>query len=228
MAPVVSSMLFVIVFGLAIGSRIREVNGFDYEVFILPGLVAMAMITAAYSNNTSSLFQARNDRYIDDVLAAPMLPWQVDIGLTVGGVFRALIIGVVITAVGAPLIGAPIEQPLVLVPATLLAILGFASLGVVVGIYADTWDHGAFVQNLVIQPLAFVGGVFYSIDILPSPWEQLSHANPIFYMVEAVRYGFLGTSDVSIWLALSVSAALAAAMFVWSAWLFRTGYKLKP
>jgi ABC-2 type transport system permease protein len=228
LAPVVSSLLFVIVFGLSLGGRIRHVSGFDYQVFILPGLVAMGMLTAAYANNSSSIFQARNDRYIDDILAAPMRAWQVDIGLTIGGILRALAIGIVTTSVGAPLLGVPIEHPLLLVVTSLAAILLFASLGLIVGIYAQTWDHNAFVQNLVIQPLTFVGGVFYSVDILPSPWYELSHANPLFYIVDAIRYGFLGTSDVAPAIAISVTAALAAAMFWWSVRLFRSGHKLKP
>ncbi len=227
-APVVSALLFVIVFGLSLGDRIRNVSGFDYSVFILPGLIAMAMFMAAYMNNSSSIFQARSDRYIDDILAAPMLPWQIDVGLTIGGVFRALLIGIVLTAIGAPIVGAPIEHPFVLVLAALSAILLFASLGVIVGIHAQTWDHHSFVSNLVIQPLAFVGGVFYSVSVLPSPWHELSHANPLFYIVSSVRYGFLGTSDVSVVLALGITTALAAGMFAWSLWLFRSGHKLKP
>jgi ABC-2 type transport system permease protein len=228
MAPVVSSLLFVVVFGLSLGNRIRHVGGFDYEVFILPGLVAMAMLTAAYANNSSSIFQARNDRYIDDILAAPMRAWQVDVGLTVGGVLRALLIGIALTAIGAPLLGVPIEQPVLLVAAALGGILMFASLGLIVGIHAQTWDHHSFVSNLVIQPLAFVGGVFYSVEILPSPWQELSHANPLFYMVDAIRHGFLGQSDVSPLVSLPITFGLAAAMFGWSVWLFRTGHKLKP
>jgi len=228
LAPVVSSLLFVIVFGLSLGDRIRSVSGFEYEVFILPGLVAMAMFMAAYMNNSSSIFQARSDRYIDDVLAAPMRPWQIDVGLTVGGLFRALLIGAALTAVGAPLLGVPVERPLALLVATLAAIMLFAALGVIVGIYAQTWDHHSFVSNLVIQPLAFVGGVFYSVDILPSPWHELSHANPLFYIVDGIRYGFLGTSDVPVGISLAITSGLAAAIFSWSVWLFRSGHKLKP
>jgi ABC-2 type transport system permease protein len=228
LAPVVSSLLFVIVFGLSLSGRIRHVSGFEYQVFILPGLVAMGMLTAAYSNNSSSIFQARNDRYIDDILAAPMRAWQVDIGLTIGGVLRALAIGIVTTAIGAPLLGVPIEHPVLLVFTSLCAILLFASLGLIVGIYAQTWDHNAFVQNLVIQPLAFLGGVFYSVAILPSPWRELTHVNPLFYIVDAIRYGFLGTSDVAPALAIAVTAVLAGALFWWSVWLFRSGHKLKP
>jgi ABC-2 type transport system permease protein len=228
LAPVVASLLFVVVFGLSLGSRIRHVAGFEYQVFILPGLIAMGMLTAAYANNSSSIFQARNDRYIDDILAAPMRAWQVDIGLTIGGVLRALAIGVVLTATAGPLLGVPIEHPVLLVFASLAAILAFASLGLIVGIHAQTWDHNAFVQNLVIQPLVFVGGVFYSVDILPSPWHELSHVNPLFYIVDAIRYGFLGTSDVAPALAIAITVVLAAAMFSWSVWLFRSGHKLKP
>jgi ABC-2 type transport system permease protein len=227
-APVVSSLLFVVVFGLSLGNRIKDVGGFEYQVFILPGLVAMAMLTAAYANNSSSIFQARNDRYIDDILAAPMMPWQMDVGLTIGGVLRALLIGVALTAISAPLLGVPIAEPLLLVPAALGAVLLFASLGVIVGIYAQTWDHHSFVQNLVIAPLAFVGGVFYSVDILPSPWHELSHANPLFYMVDAIRHGFLGESDVSPLVSLPITFGLAGALFLWSVWLFRSGHKLKP
>jgi ABC-2 type transport system permease protein len=227
-APVVSSLLFVVVFGLSLSGRIRHVSGFEYQVFILPGLVAMAMLTAAYANNSSSIFQARNDRYIDDILAAPMRAWQVDIGLTIGGILRALLIGGALTAIAAPLLGVPVEHPLLLIVAALASILLFASLGVIVGIYAQTWDHHSFVQNLVIQPLAFVGGVFYSVDILPAPWHQISHANPLFYMVDAIRYGFLGSSDVSPALSIPIVIVLAGAMFSWSLWLFRSGHKLKP
>ena len=204
-------------------------SGFDYQVFILPGLVAMGMLTAAYANNSSSIFQARNDRYIDDILAAPMRAWQVDIGLTIGGVLRALAIGIVTTAVARAAARRPDRASAVLlVVRRSRRSCCLPRSALIVGIHAQTWDHNAFVQNLVIQPLAFVGGVFYSVDILPSPWHQLTHVNPLFYIVDAIRYGFLGTSDVAPALAISVTAALAAAMFWWSVWLFRSGHKLKP
>jgi ABC-2 type transport system permease protein len=228
LAPVVSSILFILVFGLSLGSRIKQVSGFEYDVFIVPGLIAMAMAQAAYSNNSSSIFQARSDRYIDDVLAAPMRPWQINLGLTVGGAFRAVLIGIALGALAIPLTGAPIERPLALVVAALLLVTLFGALGVVVGIYAETFDHHTFVNNIVILPLTFVGGVFYSVDVLPAPWQELSHANPLFYVVNALRYGFLGASDVSVWLSFAVTAAIAAAMVAWSQYLFSTGKRLKP
>jgi ABC-2 type transport system permease protein len=227
-APVISSFLFILVFGLSLGGRIRQVGGFDYDVFIVPGLITMAMVQAAYSNNSSSVFQARYDRYLDDVLAAPMRSWEVNLGLSLGGAIRALAIGAGLLALAVPVTGVPVREPLVLVPAVVLALVLFSSLGLVVGIYADTFDHHMFVNNIVILPLTFLGGVFYSVDNLPAPWQELSHANPIFYLVQAVRFGFLGTSDVSVALALAVTGALAAAVVLWSSWLFRTGRRLKP
>ena len=227
-APVVSSFLFIVVFGLSLGGRIRQVGGVDYEVFIVPGLITMAMVQAAYSNNSSTVFQARFDRYINDILASPMRPWEINLGLTLGGVVRALLIALALLALSLPIADLPVREPLVLVAATALGLTLFASLGVVVGIYAQTWDHAGFVNNIVILPLTFLGGVFYSVDLLPAPWAEISHANPIFYLVQAMRYGFLGTSDVSVALALGVTGALAAVMVVWSSWLFRTGRRLKP
>jgi ABC-type multidrug transport system ATPase subunit/ABC-type polysaccharide/polyol phosphate export permease len=228
LASVISSALFILVFGLSLGSRIHEIEGFRYEEFIVPGLIAMAMAQAAYSNNSSSIFQARSDRYINDVLAAPMRPWQMNLGLSVGGVFRALLIGAALTAIAIPLTGAPVAQPAALLGSVLLLVSLFGALGVVVGIYAETFDHHTFVNNIVILPLTFLGGVFYSVEVLPSPWHELSHANPLFYVVNTMRYGFLGISDVNAWIAFAVTGAIAAAMVGWSQYLFRTGRRLKP
>ncbi len=226
-APVFSSLLYIIVFGLGLGSRIHLTAGVPYKAFIVPGLITMAMVQAAYSNNASSVFQARSDRYLHDVLAAPLRNWEVNLGLSLGGAVRALAIGVAMLAIAGPFTGVPVHQPLELLVAVGLGLTLFSSLGVVVGIYAHTFDHHTFVNNIVILPLTFLGGVFYPVTRLPSPWHELSHANPIFYLVQAVRYGFLGTSDVSVWLALGVTGTLAAATVSWSAWLFRTGRRLK-
>ena len=227
LAPVISSILFILVFGLSLGGRIRHVAGFNYREFIVPGLIAMAMVQAAYANNASSIFQARFDRYVNDILSAPMRAWQMTLGFTVGGVFRALAIGGPMLVLAIPLTGVPVEQPFALIAAVLLATVLFAALGLVVGIYAETWDHTTFISNIVILPLVFVGGVFYSVDVLPAPWHELSHFNPLFYLVNGVRYGFLGQSDVSIWLSLGVTAALAIPAYLWAQWLFTTGRRLK-
>ena len=187
----------------------------------------MGMAQAAFANNASTIFQARFDRYINDVLAAPMRPWQMTFGYTIGGLVRALAIGVALLVLPLVLVDVPVRHPLELAAAMGLGLLLFAALGLIVGIYAETWDHTSFIQNIVILPLTFVGGVFYSVSILPSPWEELSHFNPIFYLVNSVRYGFLGESDVSVWLSLGVVAALAVPACGWSLWLFTTGRRLK-
>lgn len=227
LAPVVSSILFILVFGLSLGGRIRQVGDVDYEVFIVPGLIAMAMVQAAYANNASTIYQARFDRYVNDVLSAPMHPWQMTLGYTVGGVFRALAIGAALLALAVPLTGVPVERPFALVAAVALGLLLFSALGLVVGIYAETWDHTTFISSIVILPLVFVGGVFYSVDVLPSPWHELSHVNPLFYLVNAIRFGFLGDSDVSVWLSLAVTAGLAVPAYLWAQYLFTTGRRLK-
>ena len=188
----------------------------------------MAMAQAAYSNNASTIYQGRSDRFIDDVLAAPMQAWQMNLGFLVGGAFRALIIGGALAALAVPITGAPIEQPFSLFLAVLMLVAGFGSLGTIVGIYAESFDHTSFINNIVILPLTFLGGVFYSVDPLGSPWEQISHLNPLFYVVDAVRYGFLGTSDVGALLAFGVLAAMTIALLAWSQYLFSSGRKLKP
>jgi ABC-2 type transport system permease protein len=227
LAPVISSILFILVFGLSLGGRIKQVGDFDYRVFIVPGLITMAMVQAAYANNASTIFQARFDRYIHDVLSAPMQAWQMLLGYTVGGVFRALAIGGSLLALAVPLVGVPVERPFALIAAVALALVLFGALGTVVGIYAETWDHTTFINNIVILPLVFVGGVFYSVDVLPAPWHELSHVNPLFYLVNGVRFGFLGQSDVSVWLSLGVTAALAIPAYLWAQYLFTTGKRLK-
>jgi ABC-2 type transport system permease protein len=148
-------------------------------------------------------------------------------GLSLGGAVRALAIGVALLGLSLTVTDVPVREPLALVAAITLALVLFSSLGVVVGIYAETFDHHTFVNNLVILPLTFLGGVFYSVDSLPDPWHAISHLNPIFYLVEAVRYGFLGQSDVSVALSLGITGALAAAAVAWSSWLFATGRRLK-
>jgi ABC-2 type transport system permease protein len=228
LAPVVSSALFILVFGLSLGSRIKSIEGFEYDVFIVPGLIAMAMAQAAFSNNSSTLLQARNDRYINDVLASPMHPWQMNLGYAVGGFFRSLSIGLALVLIALPLTGVPIERPIHLVVSIFLLVTLFSALGTVVGIYAQSFDHHSFINNILILPLTFLGGVFYSINILPSPWYEVSHANPLFYMVSTVRYGFLGASDVNVALAFGVTAVIAAGLVAWAQWLFSSGHKLKP
>ena len=156
-----------------------------------------------------------------------MQPWQMNLGYNVGGVLRALAIGLGMAVIALPITDVPVREPLVLLLAVLLGLVLFGALGTVVGIFAETFDHHTFVNNIVILPLAFLGGTFYSVDSLSSPWHELSHFNPVFYLVNAVRYGFLGTSDAPVGICLGVTAGLAIPAYLWAQWLFTSGRKLK-
>lgn len=225
---VVSSLLFILIFGLALDGRVRDVDGIPFAEYIVPGLVVQAIVQAAYANTSSTLFQSKMERYINDVLSAPMRWWEINVGLAVGGVVRGLLIAVALTVLAVPLTGVGVAHPPALLAAVLLALVLFSQVGVLAGIYARTWDHSAFINNMVILPLSFLGGVFYSVSTLPPFWEGVSHVNPIFYLVQAFRIGFVGQGDVSTWLALLVLVALAGGLSAWCAWLFRTGHRLKP
>lgn len=227
-APVVSSLLFIVVFGLALGDQIADVGGVPYKQFIVPGLIVQAILTAAFSNNSSTVIQSRMEGFINDVLASPLRWWEVNIGLAIGGVVRGLLTGVLLLLLAVALTGIGVAEPLVLVAATVLVLIAFAQLGVITGVYANSWDSIAFVTSLVILPLTFLGGTFYSVDRLPPAWELVSHLNPIFYLVQAFRIGFLGQGDTPTWLALLVLVVLAVGLSAWAAWMFRTGRRLKP
>lgn len=227
-APVVSSLLFIVVFGLALGDQIPDVGGVPYKQFIVPGLIVQAVLTAAFSNNSSTVIQSRMEGFINDVLASPLRWWEVNVGLAVGGIARGLLTGILLTILAVVLTGIGIAEPLVLLVALVLVLIAFAQLGVITGVYANSWDSIAFVTSLVILPLSFLGGTFYSVDRLPPVWEAVSHLNPIFYLVQAFRIGFLGEGDTPAWLALLVLLALAVGLSAWAAWMFRTGRRLKP
>jgi ABC-2 type transport system permease protein len=219
--PVVAAVLFIVVFGVALGNRIPVIDGVSYEQFIVPGLVLMGVATSAFGNNSTSIFQARNDGFIEDPVSSPMTPGLLLAGYLAGGVVRSLLIGVLTLVAARVFVDYSVEHPWVLLASLLGTSLAFASLGSVVGLHSTGWDQQNVVGNLVIQPLVFLGGVFYSIADLEQPWAAMTHANPIFYMVVAARHGTLGTSEVSPALSVAVTLGLAAALTAWAWWTFR-------
>jgi ABC-2 type transport system permease protein len=216
-----------VVFGVALGNSIRLIDGVPYEQFIVPGLVLMGVATSAFGNNATSIYQARNDGFIEDPASSPMSPTQLLVGYLSGGVVRSLLIGVLTLAAARVFVDYPIEDPLVLAAALVGTSVAFAALGTVVGLYSTGWEQQNVVGNLVIQPLVFLGGVFYSIDALTEPWRTLTHADPIFYMVVAARGGTLGGAEVSVTLSLGVTLGLAAAMLAWAWWTFVRGVGIR-
>lgn len=224
---VVAAGLFVVVFGVALGNSIRTIGGIPYEQFIVPGLTLMGVATAAFSNNATTLYQARSEGFIEDQVSSPMTPTQLAIGYTVGGVVRGLFIGALTLGAARLFVDFPVEHPLALAGALLCAALAFAGLGTVVGLYSRSWELQSFVGAIVIQPLVFLGGVFYSVASLDQPYEAASHADPILYLVEASRFGILGTADVDPWISFGVSVGLAAGLLAWSWALFARGVGLR-
>lgn len=216
--PVVSAVLFIVVFGIALGSQIRVVDGVPYEQFIVPGLVLMGVATSAFANTATSIYQARSDGFIEDPASSPMSASQMLLGYLAGGVLRSLLIGLFTLVAARVFVDFGIERPDILTAALVGTSLAFSALGTIVGLYSTGWDQQNVVGNLVIQPLVFLGGVFYSVDALTEPWRTLTHFDPIFYMVVAAREGMLGTSDVDAWLSVGVTLGLAVALLGW-AWL---------
>ncbi len=224
---VLVAVLFIVVFGLALGGRLDGIGGVPYEQFIVPGLVLMGVGTAAFANNGTSIYQARGDGFIEDPVSSPMTASQLLLGYLSGGIVRAAIIGVGIVAAARAFVVFPLVNAGLVVATLLLSGIAFAALGTVVGLYARGWEHQNFVGNLVIQPLVFLGGVFYAVDDLPEPWATISRFDPIFYMVEATREGMLGAAEVPLGLSLGVTAGLAALMVLWAYTLFRRGVGLR-
>ncbi len=227
LSPLFTSLLYIVVFGYGLGSRIREVDGVPYLEFVLPGLVLMSVITASYGNTSSSLFDAKRERYIDDVLISPMTSLQIALAFVLGGVLRGMLVGAGTFALAIPLAGLPAEHPLLLVAVGLASSIVFASVGVVVGVLATRIDHIFFLTTIVIQPLAFLGGVFYSVEMLPAPLRVATYLDPIFYAIDAFRFAALGVSDVPPYPALAALIVFAVLAFLATTELLRRGYKLR-
>jgi ABC-2 type transport system permease protein len=225
---VISALLFVVVFGFALAGRVSGAPGIPYAQFILPGLAAQAMLNVGYINGTTSLFEARHYRYVNDVLASPLRWWEVNAALVTGGIVREVLTGASILAIGMPLTGVGARRPLILLAAAAAVLLIGAQLGVLVGSYARSLDQVYAIETLLVLPLGFLGGIFYPVSRLPGPWRLASELNPAFYVVQSLRIGFLGSGDIPSGLALCVVYGLAAALTFWSVLIFRSGSLLRP
>ena len=226
-APLLETFLYISVFGAALGSRIDELHGIDYVVFVIPGLIMMAMATNAFSNNSSSILQQKFQGAIQDQLSSPASPAELLMAFSLGGFMRGLAVAVLTFAAASLLVDLPVDHVLVLLPGLFLVGFFFAQLGVLVGVRAEQFDDIALAQTFILQPLIFLGGVFYSAALLPEPFQTLTHFNPIYYMINLVRYGFLGFTEADIALSLAALAVATAALFTFNLRLFSRGYKLR-
>jgi len=225
--PVLTATLFLAVFGGALGARIRHIEGLPYLSFILPGLLVMTVAAQAFANCATSLFQAKNEGYIEDILTSPLRPRQVALSYLTGGLLRGLLAAVIVAAIGLPFAheGA---QPALAALALILTGLVFATFGVVTGIWAETFDQQAFIANIVITPLALLGGVFYSAQTLGEPWSTLTRLDPLYYLVDATRAGLTGVNQSPPSISLPVAAAVAVIALTATTALIARGWRLKP
>ena len=226
-APLLETFLYISVFGAALGSRIDELHGIDYVVFIIPGLIMMAWAINAFANNASSILQQKFQRAIDDQLSSPASPFELLVAFSLGGFLRGMIVATLTFGAASLLVDLPVEHVLVLLPALFLVGFFFALLGVLVGVRAEQFDDVSFAQTFVLQPLIFLGGVFYSAALLPEPFQTLTHFNPVYYMIGLVRYGFLGYSEANVALSLAVLTAATLALLAVNLRLFARGYRLR-
>jgi ABC-2 type transport system permease protein len=226
-APLLETFLYISVFGAALGSRIHHLHGFRYVVFVVPGLILMAWAMNAFSNNASSILQQKIQRAIDDQLSSPASPLELLLAFTFGGFLRGGMVAALTFVAADILVGIPVEHVLVLLPGVFLVGFFFAQLGVLVGVRAEQFDDVSFYQTFILQPLIFLGGVFYSAALLPQPFRTLTHFDPVYYMIGLVRYGFLGYSEVSIALSLGLLTVAVAALFALNLRLFSSGYRLR-
>jgi ABC-2 type transport system permease protein len=225
--PLLETFLYISVFGAALGSRIKELHGVEYIVFVIPGLIMMALATNAFSNNSSSILQQKFQRSIDDQLSSPASPRELLLAFSLGGFVRGLIVATLTFIVAVILTALPVANALVLIPSLFLVGFFFAQLGVLIGVRAEQFDDVAFAQTFILQPLIFLGGVFYSAALLPEPFQTLTKFDPVYYMISLVRYGFVGFSEISIPLSLAALTAATGALFLVNLRLFSRGYKLR-
>jgi ABC-2 type transport system permease protein len=226
--PAITMTLYFVIFGKLIGSRIGTIQGgFSYMQYIVPGLVMMSIITNSYGNITSSFFGAKFSRAVEEMLVSPMPNWVILLGYVIGAVVRGLVVGVLVLFIALFFTSLHIQHPLITFLSVLLGATIFSLAGFVNAVYATKFDDIALVPTFILTPLTYLGGVFYSVNMLAEPWQGLSRANPILYMVNAFRYGVLGISDVNVAAAFAVMITFVAALSILALQLLKRGVGLR-
>jgi ABC-2 type transport system permease protein len=221
--PAVTATLYFIIFGSLIGRRVGQVGGYDYMQFIAPGLIMMSVITNSYGNVVSSFFGAKFGKHLEELLVSPLPNWLIVAGYMGGGILRGVLVGSVVTIVSLFFTRLAVMHPFAIISAILLTSMVFSLGGFINALFATNFDQISWFPTFVLTPLTYLGGVFYSITMLPGWAHVVSHANPILYMVSAFRYGFLGTSDVDLRLAYAIMVGAAAGMFALAVTLLNRG-----
>ncbi|ELW9451454.1 ABC transporter permease [Burkholderia cenocepacia] len=226
-APVISTSLYFVVFGSAIGSRISDVNGIGYGSFIVPGLVMLSLLSQSISNASFGIYFPRFTGTIYEILSAPVSYWEIVIAYVGAAASKSILLGVIILATAGLFVPLHILHPFWMVLFLVLTTVTFSLFGFVIGIWADSFEKLQLVPLLIITPLTFLGGSFYSVDMLPPAWRVVTLFNPIVYLISGFRWSFYGIADVHVWISLAATALFLVVLLAIVAWMFRTGYKLK-
>lgn len=225
--PAITMTLYFIIFGNLIGSRIGDMGGFDYMAFIVPGLIMTSVITNSYSNVASSFFSAKFQRNIEELLVAPVPNYIIVLGYVGGGMLRGLLVGLLVTIVATLFIDIQIHSYLALFVTVLMTAMVFALAGLINAIFANSFDDISIVPTFVLTPLTYLGGVFYSLSLLPEFWQNVTKLNPVVYMVNAFRYGFLGVSDVDLTFAFAMITGFVVIFFTLAMYLINKGVGIR-
>ena len=226
-APVITAALYLLIFGHVLQGRVQVYDGIDYVAFLVPGLVMMSVLQNAFANSSSSLVQSKIMGNVVFLLLTPLSHWAWFVAYVGSSVVRGLVVGVGVFLVTLGFATPEFAAPLWIAVFAILGAALLGTLGLIAGLWADKFDQMAAFQNFVIMPMTFLSGVFYSIHSLPSFWQQVSHLNPFFYMIDGFRYGFFGQSDVSPWLSLGIVGVAWLAVSALALHLLRTGYKIR-
>ncbi len=225
--PVISTSLYFVVFGSAIGSRMEAMHGIPYGAFIIPGLIMMALLTESISNASFGIYMPRYSGTIYEVLSAPVSYLEIVIGYVGAAATKSIILGLVILLTARLFVDYEIAHPFVMALFLLLTAVTFCLFGFIIGIWADGWEKLQIVPSLIVMPLAFLGGSFYSIEMLPPFWQTVTLFNPVVYLISGFRWSFYGVSDVNVGVSLAMTLGFLVLCLVLIGWIFKTGYRLK-
>jgi ABC-2 type transport system permease protein len=226
-SPVISTSLYFVVFGAAIGTRITEIDGVGYGSFIVPGLIMLMLLTQSTANASFGIYFPKFVGTIYEILSAPVSAFEIVLGYVGAAATKSIILGLLILATAACFVPLQIAHPVWMIAFLLLTAVTFSLLGFIIGIWADGFEQLQFIPLLIITPLTFLGGTFYSINVLPPAWQTVALFNPVVYLVSGFRWSFYGIADVSVGLSLGMTLAFLFTCLVVVWWIFRTGYRLK-
>jgi ABC-2 type transport system permease protein len=226
-SPVLSTSLYFVVFGAAIGSRIPEIEGVSYGSFIVPGLIMMMLLTQSTSNASFGIYFPRFTGTIYELLSAPISSMEIVLGYVGAAATKSIILGLIILATSGLFVSIRIDHPVWMLVFLLLTAVTFSLLGFIIGLWADGFEKLQVVPLLVITPLSFLGGSFYSINVLPPVWQKIALFNPVVYLISGFRWSFFGVADVSVGVSLAMTLVFFAVCLAVIGWMFRTGYRLK-